>query len=414
MTREVNATPSSESHAWDAPVVDVQTCDVAIVGAGIAGAATAWWLKRLDPSLSVVLLEQDTSFAQASSQRSASSIRQQFSSPVNIRMSQFGLQFLRDAPSLLAIDGEAPALGLTLPGYLYLANAAQEHGLRALNTVQRAHDADIELLSPDALAQRFAWLHSGDLALGALGAGVEGWFDGPALHQALVRSARAAGVRLMQAKVTGFECEAGRAQRVRAVRLDNGQRIACGWAVNAAGAWSRALAARVGINLPVHARRRTVFVVSCPEALPHCPLVIDPSGFWFRPEGRGFLFGTTPDPDTDDLPLEPNLAEVDESMWMQLAHRVPAFEAVRVERAWAGYYEMNLFDHNALLGLHPGFDNLLCITGFSGHGMQQAPAAGRGIAEQILYGRYLSLDLSELSVSRLTHGRRVLEANVIG
>ena len=199
MTREVNAAPSSESHAWDAPVVEVQTCDVVIVGAGIAGAATAWWLKRLDPSLSVVLLEQDTGFAQASSQRSASSIRQQFSSPVNIRMSQFGLQFLRDAPSLLAIGGEAPALGLTLPGYLYLANAAQEPGLRALNTVQRAHDADIELLSPDALAQRFAWLHSGDLALGALGAGVEGWFDGPALHQALVRSARAAGVRLMQA-----------------------------------------------------------------------------------------------------------------------------------------------------------------------------------------------------------------------
>ncbi len=414
MTREANRSPSSASHATDAPAAEVQTCDVAIVGAGIAGAATAWWLKRLAPQLSVVLLEQDTGFSSASSQRSASSIRQQFSSPVNIRMSQFGLQFLRDAPSLLSIDGEAPALGLTLPGYLYLANASQAHGLRALNTVQRAHDAQIELLSPDALAQRFDWLHCADLALGALGDGVEGWFDGPALHHALLRSARAAGVRLMQATVAGFERDASRPQRIQAVRLANGQRIDCGWAVNAAGAWSRGLAASVGIDLPVHARRRTVFVLSCPVALPRCPLVIDPSGFWFRPEGRGFLFGTTPDPDTDDLPLDPNLAEFDEAMWMQLAHRVPAFEAVRVERAWAGYYEMNLFDHNALLGPHPGFDNLLCITGFSGHGMQQAPAAGRGIAEQILHGRYLSLDLSELSVSRVAQGRRVLEANVIG
>ena len=389
-------------------------CDVVIAGAGIAGTAAAWWLKRLEPGLSVMLVERDVGFAQASSQRSASSIRQQFSSAVNIRMSQFGLQFLRDAHMLLAVEGDAPALGLTLPGYLYLANAQQADGLRAVNAVQRAHDAAIELLSAQALAQRFDWLNCSDLALGALGAGVEGWFDGPALHSALLRSARAAGVQLVQGEVAGFERAARDSPRVQAVQLTDGRRIACSWAVNAAGAWSRALAAQVGIALPVHARRRTVFVLSCPTTLPACPLVIDPSGFWFRPEGRGFLFGTTPDPDADDLPLEPNLTEFDEAMWAALAHRIPAFEAVRVERAWAGYYEMNLFDHNALLGVHPGFENLLCITGFSGHGMQQAPAAGRGIAELIVHGRYASLDLSELNVSRLMEGRRVMEANVIG
>jgi glycine/D-amino acid oxidase-like deaminating enzyme len=390
------------------------TCDVVIAGAGIAGAAAAWWLKRLEPRLSVVLVERDVGFSQASSQRSASSIRQQFSIPLNIRMSQFGLQFLRDAPTLLAVDGDQPALSLSLPGYLYLADAQQAAGLRALNAVQRANEAPIELLSAEALAQRFDWLNCSDLALGALGAGAEGWFDGPALHSALVRSARATGVRLVQAEVAGFDCAAGAAQRVQAVRLADGRRIACGWAVNAAGAWSRSLAARVGIDLPVHARRRTVFVLSCPASLPGCPLIIDPSGFWFRPEGRGFIFGTTPDPDADDLPLEPNLSEFDEGTWAALAHRVPAFEAVRIERAWAGYYEMNLFDHNALLGAHPGFDNLLCITGFSGHGMQQSAAAGRGIAELIVHGRYVSLDLSELAVARLAEGRRVLEDNVIG
>ena len=119
-------------------------------------------------------------------------------------------------------------------------------------------------------------------------------------------------------------------------------------------------------------------------------------------------------PDADDLPLEPNLAEFDEAAWAALAHRVPAFESLRVERAWAGYYEMNLFDHNALLGLHPGFANLWCATGFSGHGMQQAPAAGRGLAELLLYGGYRTLDLSQLSVGRIAEGRRVLESNVIG
>jgi glycine/D-amino acid oxidase-like deaminating enzyme len=155
-------------------------------------------------------------------------------------------------------------------------------------------------------------------------------------------------------------------------------------------------------------------VLSSPAELDRCPLLIDPAGFWFRPEGRHLLWGRTPSTDADDLPLEPDLSEFAEADWVRLAHRVPALESLRVERAWAGYYEMNTFDHNALLGVHPGFDNLLCATGFSGHGMQQAPAVGRGIAELILHGRYRSLDLSDLDVARLHTGRRVLEGQVIG
>jgi glycine/D-amino acid oxidase-like deaminating enzyme len=395
----------------DAPA----SVDVAIVGAGIAGASVAYWLTRMDPRLSVALVERDPGFAQASSQRSASSIRQQFSSPVNIRMSQFGLAFLREASEALEVDGDRPAIGLVDPGYLYLADAAQADGLRAQNTVQRAHGAPIELLAPDALAARFPWLATGDLALGALGAGVEGWFDGPALHAAMLRRARAQGARLVRGEVASIETAGdGDARRASALRLADGTRIDCGHAVIAAGAWSRPVAATVGLALPVHARRRTVFVFSCPTPLPGCPLVIDPTGFWFRPEGRGFIGGTTPEPDADDLSLEPNMAEFDEALWTAFAHRVPAFEALRIERAWAGYYEMNLWDHNALLGPWPALPNLMVATGFSGHGMQQAPAAGRGVAECVLHGGWRTLDLSDLSVARLAEGRRVLEANVIG
>ena len=394
--------------------------DVAIIGAGIQGAAIAWWLLRLDPALRVALIERDTGFSQASSQRSASSIRQQFSHPINIQLSQFGLQFLREAPSLLAVDGEAPDIGLTDPGYLYLARTEGADSLRAQHALQRQHGAPIELLERDALANRFAWLRTGDLALGTLGAGAEGWFDGPALHQAMLRAARAQGATLIRGEVVDFEMAGadrsgtGDASRIAALRLADGTRLVCGTAVNAAGAWARPLAAAAGIDLPVHARRRTVFVFSCPTMLADCPLVIDPSGFWFRPEGRQFIGGRTPDDDADDLPLEPNLAEFDEAFWTGLAHRVPAFEALRIENAWAGYYEMNLFDHNALLGAHPAVDNLLFATGFSGHGMQQAPAVGRGIAELIVHGAYRSLDLSVLSVARLAQGQRIIEANVIG
>jgi glycine/D-amino acid oxidase-like deaminating enzyme len=157
-----------------------------------------------------------------------------------------------------------------------------------------------------------------------------------------------------------------------------------------------------------------VFVLSCPEQLPRCPLVIDPSGFWFRPEGRFFLAGAAPDPDADDLPLEPNYAEFDEALWARMARRVPAFAALRVERAWAGYYEMNLFDANAIIGAHPAAPNLWFANGFSGHGMQQAPAAGRAVAELILKGRFETLDLSPLGFQRLLEGRPLAEANVIG
>jgi FAD-dependent oxidoreductase domain-containing protein 1 len=375
-----------------------KSVDVVIAGAGIVGASTAYWLKRLDPSVSVTLVERDRSFARASSSLSASSIRQQFSHPLNIRMSQFGLAFLREM-----------GIALEEKGYLYLGAAAP---LRALNETQRAHGADVILLNPQDISARFPWLNVAGVESGSLGLSGEGWFDGPALHQRVLKEARSLGARLIDGEAVGFERGAG--GRVHAVLLADGSRIPCSHTVNAAGPWARTLAAAAGIALPVHARRRTVFVLSCPQELPGCPLVIDPSGFWFRPEGRFFIAGTTPSPDADDLPLEPNHAEFDEALWARMAHRVPAFAALRVERAWAGYYEMNLFDANAIVGAHPSAPNLWFANGFSGHGMQQAPAAGRGVAELILRGRFETLELAPFGFQRLIDNRPIAEDMIIG
>ncbi len=372
--------------------------EVAIIGAGIVGASVAYWLTRLDPSVPVVLVERDRTFARASSSLSASSIRQQFSHPLNIRMSQFGLGFLREMG--IAVEEK---------GYLYLAAAGP---LRVLNELQRANGADVVLLPPGELSGRFPWLNVADVELGSLGLSGEGWFDGPALHAEVLRRARAQGARLIEGEAQDFDRDAN--GRIRAVLLAGGSRIECNHAVNAAGPWARSLAAAAGIALPVHARRRTVFVLSCPGKLLNCPLVIDPGGFWFRPEGRYFIAGTTPHSDLDDLPLEPDHAEFDELLWSRMAHRVPAFASLRVERAWAGYYEMNLFDANAIIGAHPAAPNLWFANGFSGHGMQQAPAAGRGVAELILRGRFETLDLAPLGFQRLIDGRPMAESIIIG
>nr|UOZ96577.1 FAD-dependent catabolic D-arginine dehydrogenase DauA [Cupriavidus sp.] len=393
--------------------------DVAILGAGVMGASLAYWLTRLQSGLSVLLIDQDFGFQRASSSLSASSIRQQFSCPVNVQLSSFGISFLRQAGDLLATSGQIPDFGLHEGGYLYLAQEHQEDALRRLYEVQRGQGADLALLDKTALHARFPWLYSEDLAVGCLGLSGEGWFDGPALHQAFLAKAVAQGAQRLQAKVVGLSgprAPNGDLLRCDTVIVDGPscESIAAGVVVNAAGPWSAALARLAGLSIPIAARRRTVFVVSTPQPFSNCPLVIDPSGFWIRPEGNFFLTGTTPVEDKDDLPLVPAFEELDENQWARLAHRIPALEAMRIERAWAGYYEMNLFDHNALLGPHPQLPGFYCMAGFSGHGMQHAAGAGLGLAEWILYGEPRSLDLRPLSVDRWVQGVPLNEANVIG
>ena len=141
-----------------------------------------------------------------------------------------------------------------------------------------------------------------------------------------------------------------------------------------------------------------------PPALRQAPLTVDPCGVWFRPEGRTFICGRSPTPAQE--PADRDLDAIDhaffdDEIWPQLAARVPAFEAVKVVGAWAGFYDYNTLDQNGIIGAHPGIANLYFANGFSGHGLQQAPAVGRAIAELIIAGRYLTLDLTRLGYERI-------------
>ncbi len=393
---------------------------VVIIGGGVIGSSIARYLTRPEfqavRDCQVTVLERDFSYARASSALSASSIRQQFSTAINLAISGYGITLLRNAARELALPGEPPPqIGLHEGGYLYLATPAGEAGLRARHALQRAHGADVVLLAPDELRARFPWLGTDGIALGSLGLSGEGWFDGYSLLQAFRAQARAQGARYLQAEAIGFEHDAG-ARRIASVVLAGGERLPVDVVVNAAGPWARHVAGWAGIELPVVARRRTVFHVSCPAPLPRCPLLIDPSGVWLRPEGGGFITGFTPDAaqDADDLPLdEPDDAAFEDVVWPTLAARIPAFEALRLQRAWAGYYEINTFDHNAIVGPHPACANLIFANGFSGHGLQQSPAVGRGVAEWIVHGTYQTLDLLPLGWQRVLDGRPLCEQNVI-
>lgn len=387
---------------------------VVIVGGGAIGSSIAFFLLA-DPRFhgTVTVIERDPTYSRASSALSLSSIRQQFSSAVNIGIGLFGIEFLRNAHRTLAVPGQqAPDLRLHEPGYLFLASAAGAALLRENHALQIREGAAIELLEPARLQQRFPWLEVRDIALGAHGVRGEGWFDGYSLLQAYRRKALSLGARYLQAQASGLSLQGG---RITAVKLADGTAIEADWVVNAAGPWARAVAAWAGIDLPVTARRRTVYVFESPARLPGCPLVIDPSGVYFRPEQQHFLCGASPPPDQDpeEPPLDPEPGLFEERIWPVLAQRVGALQTLRQTRAWAGYYEMNDFDANGIVGAHPALSNFILANGFSGHGMQQSPAIGRGVGELLIEGRYTSLDLSALHPRRLLENRPLLERNVV-
>lgn len=386
--------------------------DIVIIGGGVMGCAVAYHLKTLDARLSVLVLERDPSYVAASSTLSASSIRQQFSTPVNIALSRYGFAFLREAGERLAVGDERPDLGLQERGYLYLATAAGAATLRAVNAVQRGCGADVALFETAALARRFPWLATDDIALASLGLAGEGWFDGYGLLQALRRKARSLGAEFRAVEATGLRCGGA---RIEGVECGDGRVVACGEVVNAAGPRAAQVARMAGVELPVLAMRHCVFVFECREAIDGVPLVIDPGGTWFRPEGRRFIAGAPPrEPAAPaNATLEVDHAQFDEEIWPALARRVPAFEAIRQTSSWAGFYEMNTFDHNAIVGRAPQCTNLLLINGFSGHGLQQAPAAGLALAELIVHGATRTLDVSPLGFDRIAAGRPLRELNVI-
>jgi sarcosine oxidase len=391
----------------------VDRADVVIVGGGIVGSAVAYFL-AVERGFAgrIAIIERDTSYREGSTARSAGGIRQQFSTPENIAMSQFTLDVLRKLRALFGADADA---AFREQGYLILASSGGVDLLAENVVLQRSMGADVALLGAAELAARFPWLATDGVAAAGFGESGEGWFDPMSLAALLRAAAVGRGAVVLHDRVVGIHCN----DRVESVSLASGRRLACGSLVNAAGAWAGEVAALAGIALPVEPRKRYVYVIDCrapPEGLRGAPLTVDPAGVWFRPEGRFFLCGKSP-----GQGQEPRAADLDaidydffeQEVWSRLAQRVPAFESVKAVNAWAGYYDYNTLDQNAVIGAHPQVPNLYLATGFSGHGAQQAAAAGRAVAELIVHGAYQTIDLVRLGYGRIAGNAPLPERNVI-
>ena len=387
--------------------------DVVIIGGGVIGSAIAYFLSKLSTNeLSVAVIEKDNSYQYGSTARSAGGIRQQFSTPENIRISKFAVEFLRNITEHLSIDGENIDVSFTEQGYLFLAQDHQIPILYNNNEVQKRENVPVALLDPDDLGKTYPWMNITDLAGGSIGLEGEGWLDAYGLNQAFRKKAISLGAKFLKDEVKSIEVSKN---KITKLVLNEGRTISANTVVNAAGARAAEIANMIGINLAVHPKKRFIYSFSCREDIGPCPLTIDPSGVYFRPEGSQFITGCSPtsDQDPDCLDFEINYDWFEEHIWPTLAHRVPAFEAIKLENAWAGHYAYTLLDQNAVLGPHPEISNFIFANGFSGYGLQQSPAVGRAIAELILFGKYQTLDLSCFNFSRLQTNTAYREINIV-
>lgn len=390
----------------------MDTADVVIVGGGIVGSAVAYFLSTDAACRGIVIVERDPSYRDCSTARSAGGIRQQFSTPENIAMSQVTLALFRRLKTMFGAEAD---VAFREQGYLIMASADGEPTLAENVKLQQSMGADIALLGASGIETRFPWLSTDGAATASFGESGEGWFDPMSLANLFRKSAIANGAAIVSDRVAGFEIDG----RVRSVSLAGGGRIACGHVVNAAGPWAGELAALAGLALPVEPRKRHVYVIDCreaSEAMRLAPLTVDPSGVWFRPEGRLFLCGRSPARDQE--PPAAGLDDIDygffeQEVWPLLAARVPAFESVKVVNAWAGFYDYNTLDQNAVIGPHPRVPNFYFANGFSGHGAQQAAAAGRAVAELIARGAFQAIDLTRLGYERIAGNAPLPERNVI-
>ena len=392
--------------------------DVVIVGGAMMGSSAAWFLSN-NPDFdgNILVVERDPSYENCSTAHTNSCMRQQFSTELNVRISQFAADFVKNIRTYMGGDERVPELSIRSFGYMYLADTEDfAEVLKENQQIQLAAGAATKLMTPDEIKHEYPFYHVDDIVLGSINLIDEGYWDGSAVFDWWRRKARDNGVEYVSNEVVAMSKNAP-GTRVESVTLISGEVIACGTVVNASGPRAVLTSRMAGIEVPVEPRKRFSWVFSAEQPLDRdLPLTIDPSGVHVRENGGGtYQCGGHADHDPavdyDDFAMDQSIWQ--DHVWPVLATRIPQFEAIKVTSEWAGHYAYNVFDHNAITGPHTQVENFIFLNGFSGHGLQQSPAMGRGTAELIAHGEYRTLDLSSFHFDRIEHNEPIPEKAVI-
>ncbi|MCK0095443.1 FAD-binding oxidoreductase [Yoonia sp. F2084L] len=391
--------------------------DVVIVGGAMYGSSVAWFLTdNPDFDGSILVVERDPTYEFTSTSHTNSCMRQQFSAAINVRVSQFAADFVKNFRDYMGGDPRVPDVVLQSYGYMYLAdNEDFAATLRESQKLQAACGAGTKHMTRDEIAADYPFYNLDDIVAANHNLVDEGYFDGNTLFDWWKRSAKERGVEYLTNEVIAMNRNAA-GTKVESVILKSGEVISCGAVVNASGPRAVLTSRMAGIEIPVEPRKRYTFIFEAEKPLDRdLPLTIDPSGVHMRTDGTYYLAGCPPDEDPavdyDDFMQDHRIWE--DKVWPILASRIPQFEAIKLRNSWAGHYAYNTFDQNAILGPHTEVENFIFVNGFSGHGFQQSPAMGRGTAELIAYGEYRALDLSPFNYDRIDKGEKFVEKAVI-
>ncbi len=392
--------------------------DIVIVGGAIMGSSAAWFLtENKDFDGRVLVVERDSTYAACSTTHTNSCMRQQFSTELNVRISQFAADFVKNLRPYMGGDDRVPELSIHNFGYMYLADTGDfADVLRESQKVQLATGAATQLMSPEQIAENYPFYNVDDIVLGSINTVDEGYWDGSTVFDWWRRSARERGVEYVQNEVVAISKNAA-GTRVESITLKSGEVISCGKVLNASGPRAVLTSRMAGIELPVEPRKRFTWMFTAENPLDRdLPLTIDPSGVHFREVGNGIYQAgghsdIDPAVDYDDYNMDLSIWQ--DHIWPAIATRVPQFEAIKVTSEWAGHYAYNTFDHNAIMGPHTDVENFYFLNGFSGHGLQQSPAMGRGTAEMLVHGEYRSLDMSPFNYERIVNNTPIIEKAII-
>jgi glycine/D-amino acid oxidase-like deaminating enzyme len=382
--------------------------DVILAGGGIMGCAIAYHLLKRDPTLRVLIIEQDLTYANSSTVLSDGNIRVQFNLPANIEMSLYGLEVLSTFSEEFATDEHVPDIAFRQQGNLYLVNAQGEDFARSGLALQQSLGANVAWVEREGISDLFPLVQLTDDVVGATYGPDDGSMSPLDLLLGYQRKAVSLGAILLEDKVTRLNKSAN---QMTGVRVASGDVYDSNIVFNVTGAWAPLLAAPVGVDLPMISVKREVYNVQINRSFDGIlPMLLLPNGQYLFHEGAGnFEVGgaQADDPVTyDDFSY--SKARFEEGLWEGFVEYLPDFDRLKVVSGWGGLYAINTLDHNAILGEWPTLKGYYCANGFSGHGFQQCHAVGRYLAELVL-GQTHVLDLSIFSAQRVLDNSPVFE-----
>ena len=393
-----------------------QRADVVIVGGGVVGCSAAWHLRQDGFTGRILVIERDPTYQHASSFLAMGGIRQQFCTPVTVRMVQFSVELWKQFDTTLGTPPQRPRAWFRQRGYLFLANGATATALTRRFNEEQAAGARVRMVAMDELARMLPDVMLDDILFGVLGED-DGYANPREVLAGFRAGAELAGAEFMTGEVTATDQQGG---AITGVRLADGTRITTPIVVNAAGAWAGRLASLAGLNVPVEPLRQMLFRCTLPRPWPYrFPMLIDPGGVHWRhddaTEAGGedkIILAFTNWGEQPGENFAPDADRWKKDFYPAMVNRVPALHDVTDVHGWAGLYEMTP-DHNPVLGPHPGLSGFIFANGFSGHGLMMSPATGRIVSEFVRLGRSMTFDVRIFAPDRFERGALIHDAATI-